>query len=136
MHILKYMLSLVIYLLARSVCCNAFTQLSSWFAFRWMFYRYVLKVTISRGYAGSIVEYHDFVVCDRWPSYLSLPFYLLNSIKSKSFLLTIGGGGIVWFLFLSHFILIAINYEWILLSLRSKLSLCDKNDWVLALSNI
>lgn len=33
--------------------------------------RYVLKVTVSRGYAGSIVEYQDFVV-------LSLSLSLLD----------------------------------------------------------
>jgi hypothetical protein len=37
--------------------------------------RYVLKVTISRGYAGSIVEYQDFMVLFS----LSLPFSLCIS---------------------------------------------------------
>ncbi|KAH9617456.1 hypothetical protein KSS87_011051 [Heliosperma pusillum] len=40
--------------------------------------RYVLKVTISRGYAGSIIEYHDFVV----RNYSPLPS-INNSIKME-----------------------------------------------------
>jgi hypothetical protein len=47
--------------------------------------RYVLKVTISRGYAGSIVEYQDFVVLS-----LSLSFFFfLFSFLSLSFSLYI-----------------------------------------------
>ena len=32
-------------------------------SFVFVIFRYVLKVTVTRGYAGSIVEYQDFVVC-------------------------------------------------------------------------
>lgn len=41
-------------------------------------FRYVLKVTINRGYAGSIVEYQDFVVRNYTP-----PPSINNSIKME-----------------------------------------------------
>ncbi|XP_022888895.1 vacuolar protein sorting-associated protein 26A-like, partial [Olea europaea var. sylvestris] len=41
-------------------------------------FRYILKVTVSRGYAGSIVEYQDFVVWNYTP-----PPPINNSIKME-----------------------------------------------------
>lgn len=41
------------------------------------FFRYVLKVTVTRGYAGSIVEYQEFMV-------LFLPFLWLRVIVSET----------------------------------------------------
>jgi len=42
--------------------------------------RYVLKVTINRGYAGSIIEYQDFVVCSRSVNKISDLWSLISNL--------------------------------------------------------